>query len=127
MGGRDHFEGKGLFGDKKQYKFFVGNEILNIFHLTIFFFNSKNNQVIFDGALDDKNKYNLFHGKWGTEYSSEIFSSKLPIWPNESQKTCFGDTFSLIGGVLFDRLFPKKIRFTHVCIRTNHDTFMEIG
>ncbi len=28
---------------------------------------------------DDKNEYNLFYGKWGTEYSFEIFASKTPI------------------------------------------------
>ncbi len=35
--GHDHFEGKGASGDKNQkYTFFVGNEVLNIFYLTIF-------------------------------------------------------------------------------------------
>ncbi len=34
FGGDDRFEGRWASGDKNQYTFFVGTEILNIFQLT---------------------------------------------------------------------------------------------
>ncbi len=63
--------GEGRLTTKISITFFVGIEILNIFHLinfrkkTIFSkITAKNNFFV---ALDDKNEYNFFCGKWGTE------------------------------------------------------------
>ncbi len=78
------------------------------------------------GRRIDKNEYNLFCGKGGTEYYFEVFSSKYPYRLNESRKTGFGGTFSLISVVLLGRLFPKPIEFIHEWIRTNHVNFMKI-
>ncbi len=58
-----------------------------------------------NAVSNDKNEYNLFYGKWGTEYSFEI----LPhTGRTKAKKTKFGDTFSPISGVVMDQLFPKK-------------------
>ncbi len=73
--------GRDRLTTKINITFFVGNEVLNIFYLTIFLKKKnnifENNQKKFfrrrdhfrgKGASDDKNEYNLFHGNWGTEY-----------------------------------------------------------
>ncbi len=49
----------------------------------------------------------------------KFFPQKTPYWLNESQKTSFGGTFSLISVVLLDRLFSKKINKknrVHPCV-----------
>ncbi len=93
MRGHDHFEGKGHLVTKiNNIIFFVRNEVLNIFNSTIFFrkkktiffkITLKNNfwrhgQFSGNGAPDDKNEYNLFYGKCGTEYGFVVFSSRNP-------------------------------------------------
>ncbi len=107
--------------------FFVRNKGLRIFHLTIFskkqYFPKLPRKIIFrvrdhfsgNGTSDDKNEYTLFRGKWGTEYGSEIFSSKPPYQLNENQTTSFGGTFSVILVVLLERLFQKKNR-VNLCV-----------
>ncbi len=82
---------RGRLMTKINTTFLVGNEVPNIFHRTTFlkktiFFKiiAKNNFQVArpffrNGALDDKNEYNLFYGKRGTEYRFEVFSSKKPI------------------------------------------------
>ncbi len=72
MGGHDRFEGRGASGTKINITFFVGIDVLNIFHLTKF--SKKNNifqnnsEKVFswhdpfrgNGASDDKKGYNFF-------------------------------------------------------------------
>ncbi len=82
MGGHDPFEekvGVGIPVTKISVTLFVGNEVLNIFHLQFFF--EKKQIFLFGrhGALDDKNKCNLFCGKCYTNYCFKVFSSKRPI------------------------------------------------
>ncbi len=54
MGGHDRFEGRGRLGTKINITFFVGVEVLNIFHLIIFpkknFFQS-NSEKVFLGCM----------------------------------------------------------------------------
>ncbi len=50
---------------------------------------------------------------------------KSPYWLNESQKTCFGGSFSPISAVLWGWLCPKTIGFIHVWTLTNHANFMK--
>ncbi len=113
MGGHDHFEGKRVPGDR--------NEVLNIFHITIFSkkaifskIKAKNNfwgcdHFSGNAVSDDKNEFSLFYGKWGTEYDFEIFSSKTPhtSWRKAKKKQFWG-IFSLISVVILGRRFQKK-------------------
>ncbi len=93
MGVHDHFKERECLATKINVNFFVRDEVLNIFHVTIFFKKKKkkNSKIIekncfwgydhfsWNGTLDDKNEYNLFYGKWGTKEGFEIFSSKNAI------------------------------------------------
>ncbi len=85
----DHFERNTCLSTKINITFFVGIEVLNIFHITI---KKKEipeyqQKIMFKGhdhfsgneVSDDKNEYNLLYGKWATKYGFEIFSSKTPI------------------------------------------------
>ncbi len=69
---------------------------------------------------DDKNECNLFHGKWGTEYSFEIFSLKTPYtgWM-KIKKPVLGHIF-LVSVVLLDRLYQKKKKNVHLCVESQH-------
>ncbi len=133
--------GRGRLGTKINITFFVGNEVLNIFHSTIFakktIFSKITAKIIFEGhdlfwgngASDDKNEYKLSRGKWGNGYCFEVFFSKNPILTEWKSKNWFwGYILPRISGmVLLGRLFPKTIRFTHGWARTNHMNFMKIG
>ncbi len=132
--------GWGCLATKININFFIRNEVLNIFQIRIFSkktlfskITAKNNlwgHDYFSGnrmSHDDKNEYNLFHGKWGTQYGFEIFSSKPLYGLNKSQKISFGATFPPISMVLLDHCFQKKIGFTHVYTHTNHVKFMKIS
>ncbi len=118
------FWGDGMSGDKNKYNLFVGNEVSNIFCLTIF---SKKNNIFqskrknnfwagitfFEGSGSrmTKTKWNLFCGKLVTQCCSEVFFfRKTPYWPNGSRKTSFGGTFPPpILVVVWGRLFPNTI------------------
>ncbi len=83
--GQDHSEGRGRLVTKINIIFFVGIDVLNIFHLITFskkktIFSKITAKNYFWGALpllrewgrgasDDKNEHNLFWGKWSTKYS----------------------------------------------------------
>ncbi len=74
-----------------------------------------------NGMLDDKNECNLFYGKWGTEYSLEIFSSKTPIPAEWKLKNQFWrHIFSHISGSIdWTNCFQKNR--THPCV-DSHQT-----
>ncbi len=73
--------GRGHLVTKVNIIFFVENEVLNTFHLTVFSKKQKktnifqNNRNFFCVWGDDKNEYNLSYGKWGTENGFEDFFS----------------------------------------------------
>ncbi len=71
------------------------------------------------GVSDNENEYNLFGGKWCTEYSFQVFSTNNPIpYDYKTRKTSL---------VLLGRSFPKTIGFTHEYIYTNFVNFTKIG
>ncbi len=113
VGEHDHFEGKGVSGDKNQYNLFCGKwgfenfSFNNFFEKNNIFLNNHKKKILGEGhdhfsgngELNDKNEYNRFYGKWGTEYSFEVFSQKSPYQLNKSQKTGFwGHIFFCISG-----------------------------
>ncbi len=116
--GVEYFSCKNFF-EKKQNNFFQNN-------WENFFFGG-DDQFLWNGALDDKNKYNLFYGKLGTEYGFEVFSSKKPILAKWKPKNQFwGHIFSYISGSIW-LMFSKTLGLTHVWTLTNHMNFMKIG
>ncbi len=120
--------------------FFVGNEVSNIFHLTIFSsttifskITARNNfgrrdYFLGKGTPDDKNEYNHFYGKWDTKCGLEVFFSKKPIPSKWKLKIRFwGHIFPHSGGSIRPVVFENKtIRFTHVWTYTNPVNFMKI-
>ncbi len=91
--------------------FFVENEVLNIFNLTIFskinvFQNNlKNNFWRRKEALNDKNEYEIFGGNGVSNTVFKCFPQKTPYRLNGSQKTCFGRYIFPV--ILLGRLFLK--------------------
>ncbi len=114
-------KGRGRVATKININFFVRNEVLNIFYITIFpkktnIFqnNRKNNFWVHDhfsgnAVSDDKNEYNFFYEKWCTEYGFEIFSSKTPILAEWKRKNQFwGHIFCNISGSIGLMVSKKK-------------------
>ncbi len=104
-------KGSGCLVTTINFNFFVRNEVLNIFHITItkkktMFpkITAKNNFWRYDHfsgsrVSDDKNEYNLLFRKFVTKYGFEIFSSKTSIrteWKPENQ--FWGHIFHHISG-----------------------------
>ncbi len=81
--------------------------------------------TIFQGMGCRTTKMNItfFMGNGVLNTALKFFPQKPPYRLNESQKTSFGDTFSLISVVLLD-LFQKKKKVSPVCTRTNQANFM---
>ncbi len=129
MGGNGHFARKGCLVTKIDINFFVWNEVLNISHITIFkkiFFSKITEKKNFGGpdhfseneVSKDKNEYNLFYGKWSTEFGFQIFSSGYPILAEWKQKNQFwGQIFPRISGTV-GPIVSKKIGFSHVWTRS---------
>ncbi len=122
--------GRGFQATKININFFVRNELLNIFHITIFSKKTIFSKIIMksnfwrsyyfsgNGMSDNKSEYNLFCRKWSTEYGFEIFSPKTSYRLNESQKISCRGTFSPVSVVLLDRLFLKKNKVTQ-CVNSH--------
>ncbi len=102
--------GMGRLAMKVNVTFFVGIEVLNIFHLTIFFFEKKNN---------------IFQNEVPNTVFKFFLKNPHTIWLKH-KITGFVGTFSPISVILLGRLFSKTIGFTHERTRTNHVNFMKI-
>ncbi len=137
----------GVWWQKSMINFFVGNEILNIFSYnnlktkktkkTFSKITAKNNflegaggtndHFLRNGASDDKNEYNLFYEKWGTEYGFAIFTSKNPIPAEWKPKNHFWRHIFPHISCSIGQIVSKKIGFTHLWPHTNHVNLMKIG
>ncbi len=128
VGGHVNFDGKGCLATKININFFVRNEVLNIFHTTIFskkqyfpIITVKNNfwwVWLFQGMGCWTTKMNITFcmGNGVPNTTLKFFHQKTTYQLNKSQKTSRGGTFSLISVVLLDRLFPKKKSRVHPCV-----------
>ncbi len=117
---------RGCLATKININFFVRNKVLNIFHVTIF--SIKNNifqqNIIFgrhdhfsgNWVLDNKNECNLCYGKWSTEYSFEIFTSKNSILAEWKPKNQFwGQIFPHISGFIRPIVSKQKKNRVYPC------------
>ncbi len=68
--------------------------------------------AIFQGMWfrDNKNKYNLFYGKWDTEYGFEIFFSRnhIPVEWKQKKNQFWGHIFPHIYGSIGPIVSKKK-------------------
>ncbi len=114
--------GGGGLATKINVTFFVGIDVLNIFHLTTFSkktifskIKAKNNleggTTIFEGMGCQTNKMNITFlvGKWGTKYSFYFFFSKNPIQADLNPKNWFwGHIFPNICGFIWPIVYKNN-------------------
>ncbi len=106
VGGYDHFEGKGRLATKINRTFFVGNEVLNIFHLTTFLEKTIFSEIAVKnnfwrtwsfyremGCRTEKMNITFSMGSGVPNTVLKFFSQKSPYRLNESQKPVLGAHF----------------------------------
>ncbi len=121
VGGRDHFE-KGVAGDKNQYEHFARNEILNIFHLTIFSRKTIFSKITKKNNFREEWPFLQGMGRWMTKMNTtfsagnrvpttafKFFPQKTPYRLDVRQKSSFwGHIFICVSASIGTIVSKKK-------------------
>ncbi len=134
-----HFEGKGVSGNKNQYKLFCKKWVFKYFlHNNLkkqkknYIFQNKlllGGMTIFRrmGCRTTKINITFSMGNGVPNTAWKFFPQKPPYSWMKAKKLVLGAHFPPISLVLVYRLFPKNKGFIHVWTRTNRVNFMKIG